>query len=52
MDFVMHVSIAEEVLPDYDIDMAARLLMQIIAEHGDFNNAQITIRPLSEVIAS
>lgn len=52
MEFVMHVSIPEELLPDYDIDMAARFLQQIIKDHGEFGSFPIIIRPLSEVIAS
>lgn len=49
MDFVMHVEMDEELIPDYDIDYAARLLTELISS-SEFRG-KIAIRPLSEVIA-
>lgn len=49
MDFVMHVEMDEELIPDYDIDYAARLIMDMIS--GSEFRGKIVIRPLSEIIA-
>lgn len=49
MDFVVHMTIDQEVIPDYDIDYAIRVVSEIIA-NSEFAG-KIVIRPLSEVIA-
>lgn len=50
MDFVMHVTISAEMIPDYDVDMATRLLRDLIFNNEDYRG-KVVIRPLSEIIA-